>query len=42
MNILIALGIPFIGTTLGAAMVFFMKEKSLRSLRKRCSALRPA
>ena len=27
MNILIALGIPFIGTTLGAAMVFFMKNK---------------
>ena len=26
MNILIALGIPFIGTTLGAAMVFFMKD----------------
>ena len=23
MNILIALGIPFIGTTLGAAMVFY-------------------
>ena len=32
MNILIALGIPFIGTTLGAAMVFFMKEKILTIL----------
>ena len=28
MNILIALGIPFIGTTLGAAMVFFKKKKN--------------
>lgn len=27
MNILLALSIPFIGTTLGAAMVFFMKDK---------------
>ena len=34
MNILIALGIPFIGTTLGAAMVFFMKEKIAPKLEK--------
>ena len=34
MNILIALGIPFIGTTLGAAMVFLMKEKIAPKLEK--------
>ena len=34
MNILIALGIPFIGTTLGAAIVFFMKEKIAPKLEK--------
>lgn len=27
MNIIIGLLIPFIGTTLGAAMLFFLKEK---------------
>lgn len=27
MNIIIGLLIPFIGTTLGAAIVFFLKEK---------------
>ena len=37
MNILIALGIPFIGTTLGAAMVFFMKEKIAPKLEKAAS-----
>ena len=27
MNVLIGLMIPFVGTTLGSAMVFFMKDK---------------
>ena len=39
MNILIALGIPFIGTTLGAAMVFFMKEKIAPKLEKAVARL---
>lgn len=34
MNIIIGLLIPFIGTTLGAAMVFFLKEKINKKLEK--------
>ena len=34
MNIIISLLIPFIGTTLGAAMVFFLKEKINKKIEK--------
>lgn len=34
MNIIIGLLIPFIGTTLGAAMVFFLKEKINKKIEK--------
>lgn len=34
MNIIIGLLIPFIGITLGAAMVFFLKEKINKKLEK--------
>lgn len=34
MNIIIGLLIPFIGTTLGAAMVFFIKEKINKKIEK--------
>lgn len=34
MNIIIGLLIPFIGTTLGAAMVFFLKEKINKTMKK--------
>lgn len=34
MNIIIGLLIPFIGTTLGAAMVFFLKEKINKKIDK--------
>ena len=34
MNIIIGLLIPFIGTTLGAAMVFFLKEKIIKKIEK--------
>lgn len=35
MNIIIGLLIPFIGTTSGAAMVFFLKEKINKKIEKK-------
>ena len=42
MNILTGILIPFIGTTAGAACVFFLKDQLRPVVQKHCLVLHPA